>query len=237
MQLDGAALVAAVRDDPTATVRRYDGWTLSDLARHVGQIHRWATGIVDTGATERPAVQAEAVDDEDLATWLTDTVAALVAALTDADPSAEVWTFARGAGTNEFWRQRMALETALHRWDAQDALGMEPDVADWLAHEGIEEALRVYIEQRLEGRDVGGSGERVGFDDGRDEGWTLELLADDVTVHDGLRDTDAVVEGTPLDLWLLLTGRRGLEGLEVRGDRDAAALAVRAAGLVPGAAD
>lgn len=236
MQLEGAALVAAVRDEPSAPVRRYDGWTVADLARHVGQIHRWVTAIVTTGATERPAVQAPAVDDEDLATWLTDTVAALVAALTGADPSAEVWTFGRGTGTNEFWRRRMALETALHRWDAQDAQGLDPDVADWLAHEGVEEALRLYIEQQLEGRDVGGSGERVGFDDGRDEGWTLELVADGVAVHDGLQDTDAVVEGAPLDLWLLLCGRRALDGLEVHGDHEAAALAVRAAGLVPGPA-
>lgn len=235
VEREGGALVAAVRADLQAPVGCYDGWTVADLARHVGQVHRWVTGVVADRATERTAMPTHEVAEAGLADWLADSVAGLVAALTAADPDAQVWTISRTLRTNDFWRRRMALETTLHRWDAQDAQGKADAVADWLAREGVDETLRMYMAERLEGRDVGGAGERVGVDaDG--QGWTVRLHADGLEIGEGIGSPDAVIAGSPLDLWLLLCGRSHLDRLEVRGDQDAAALVVRAAAMVSGPA-
>lgn len=238
------ALAAAVRSAPTASVACYSGWTLVDLGEHVGQIHRWAAGVVEQRATERPTGgYAAAPDVASLPAWIITGAQRLADLLAAADPDQEVWTFSPTDRTIAFWRRRMALETALHRWDAEDALGQAAVVEGDLALEGVEEALHVYIEPRLDGRDVGGSGERVAFvphvsdvPDGEGEGWTLTLHPDHVEVDPGHDTVDAAVRGSALDLWLLLTCRSDLAAVEVAGDTGAAALAVRAAHLVPGPA-
>lgn len=240
---DAGALAAAVRSAPTAPVACYAGWTLVELGGHVGQIHRWAGDVVDQRATERPGGGHEAVPDvAALPDWITTGARRLVDVLAAAEPDEPVWTFDPADATVAFWRRRMALETALHRWDAEDALGRAAVVDERLALEGVEEALRVYMEPRLDGREVGGSGQRVAFvphgEGGRpgENGWTLVLHPDGVEVEDGHRGADATVQGASLDLWLLLTCRATLDAMEVDGDRDAAACAVRAARLVPGPA-
>ncbi len=154
--------------------------------------------------------------------------------LAAAAPDDEVWTISRTDHDVAFWRRRMALETALHRWDAEDALGRDPTVPAWLAREGVEETLHVYLEQRLDGRDVGGSGQQVGFVPHDEPGWTMTLRSAGVEVRPGRGGAATTVRGTALELWLLLTGRADLDVDAVDGDLEAAALAVRAAGLVPG---
>lgn len=234
---DTAALAEAVATDPAAGVACYDEWDLAQLARHVGMIQRWVTDVVRTRATTRPPwPDLDEVADDGLPEWLRRGAADLVAALAATDPDEEVWTFSPTGSTCAFWHRRMALETALHRWDAEDALGREATVADALAVEGIEEALRVYLEPRLQGRDVGGDGQRVAFVTGSADGWTLLLHPEGVEVADGVGEADAVISGPALDVWLLLMCRRGLDAVEVSGDRAAAQLAVRAASMVPGPA-
>lgn len=235
--VDAAALADAVRAAPAAPVACYDGWTLVELGGHVGQIHRWVLGVVDQRAQERPVGgHAEVPDVGALPDWLTSGVEQLVDVLAAADPDQEVWTISRADRSVAFWRRRMALETALHRWDAEDALGHDAVVEESLAREGVEEALHVYLEQRLDGRDVGGDGQRVAFVPSGSDGWTMTLHADGIEVAAGHEGVDATLTGSALDLWLVLTCRAGLEQVEVVGDTGAASLAVHAAMLVPGPA-
>lgn len=256
MEREGAALVAAVAADPGASVAAYEGWTLADLARHVGQVQHWVTDLVARAAEERTPMPEAAVADAEVVGWLAAATTTLVGVLRACDLSGRVWSISRDERTNAFWARRMALEVTLHRWDAEDALGRRSAVADDVALAGVDEALRLYLEQRLEGRDVGGSGQRVGFEavveseattdatpagsdassDATRPAWTLQLEAAGVVLHDGLVDADAVVRGSPLELWLLLSRRRTLDAYTVEGDREAAGLAVRAANLVAGPA-
>lgn len=238
MTADAAALAAAVRSAPNAPVACYAGWTLVELAGHVGQIHRWAGDVVERRASARPTGGYAAVPEvPTLPDWITVGAERLVDVLAATDPAEVVWTFHPTDSTVGFWRRRMVLETALHRWDAETALGRQAVVDDALALQGVAEALHLYMEPRLAGREVGGAGERVAFVPDGAAGWTVRLEPDGVAVapHPG-DDADAVVCGSALDLWLLLTCRRRLDGLDVTGDVDAAALAVRAATLVPGPA-
>ena len=236
---DTAAIVGVVTTSPDAGIRCYDGWTVTRLAGHVGQIHRWVTGIIEERADTRPTTPfPDPPADDELAAWLVAGAEALVDALRGADPEEEVWSISRTDRTVGFWRRRMVLETVLHRWDVEDAAGVGPHVPPSLAVAGVQETLDVYLAQRLDGADVGGAGDRVALvatDTGDD--WTLTLSPDSVRFQAGSDDPDAVVRATALDLWLLLTCRRSLDGLDVRGDREAAELAARAATLSPGPAD
>lgn len=234
---DTAVLADAVAADPGAAVACYDGWDLAELARHVGTIQRWVADVVRSRATARPPwPDIGDVTDGDLRPWLVRGADDLVEVLAATDPDQQVWTFSPTGTTCGFWRRRMALEGAIHRWDAEDALGRDAIIDDTLSAEGVEEVLHVYLEPRLEGRDVGGDGQRVAFVPDGTEGWTLELHADGVEVATGQERADAVVSGPAAPMWLLLMCRRGLDAVEVSGDRAAARLAARAATLVPGPA-
>lgn len=234
---DTAVLADVLRSSPSAGIGCYDRWTVVELAGHVGQIHRWVTGIVTERSTERPTTPyATPPAPGELANWLVAGAADLVAVLAAADPHDTVWTISRSVRDVGFWRQRMVLETALHRWDAEDAAGDAATVDDEVALAGVAETLDVYLAQRLEGHDVGGSGQRVLLVPDGSSGWTATLRPDGFDVAPGVGEADAVVRGTALDLWLLLTCRRGLDDVVVEGDQEAAELAVAAARMVPGPA-
>ncbi|MFI5065158.1 MAG: maleylpyruvate isomerase N-terminal domain-containing protein, partial [Streptosporangiales bacterium] len=89
------------------------GWQLRDLLRHVGYVHRWATGYV----TERHAemvprldetgVLAQDIPDPELLDWFRTGHAGLVSALETAAPDLACWTFLPGAASPlAFWARR-----------------------------------------------------------------------------------------------------------------------------------
>ena len=89
---------AAATAGPDAVVPTCPGWVVRDLVRHMGGVHRWATGYVAGGRTEVWDVDLDEVvgawpDDADLAGWLTEGCEALAAALDAAPPDLECWTF------------------------------------------------------------------------------------------------------------------------------------------------
>lgn len=145
LERDAAAVVAALRStDLDAPVAACPDWAVRDLAAHLGTVHRWAAGIVRTG--ELGPADAVAPPDADLADWLADGAADLVAALRL--PERECWTFG-GRASSAFWVRRQALETAVHRVDAQRAGGTEDPVPDDLAEDGIAEVLEVILPRQV----------------------------------------------------------------------------------------
>lgn len=137
---EGALLVAAVRAaDPGAPIEACGGWAVRDLAGHVGQVHRWATAVVRTG--QRAADDAPVPGDDALAGWLEEGLQDLGDALT-APPDRPCWTFA-GPGTVRWWQRRQALETLVHRIDAERAAGAGSPVDALLATDGVAEVVDV----------------------------------------------------------------------------------------------
>lgn len=235
------ALAAAVARDPGANVARYPSWSLADLGRHVGAIHRWVVMVIETRATARlPQPDVQHITDDEVSPWLERGGDELAQALRSVEPSAAVWTFSPAHDTAGFWHRRMAVETTLHRWDAEAALGDPGPVADWLAVEAIDEALAIYCLPRLAGTSFGGTRLRLVLEAGSAT-WSLRLQPDGLVLEDSPGDTthdevDAVVRGTALDIWLLLGGRRGLDALDADGDRAVARLFVDAVDTIPGPA-
>jgi uncharacterized protein (TIGR03083 family) len=155
LQTSGSRFSAAVRRGPLdAAVTACPGWTLAELARHMGYIHRWARLAASTGAVPDES-QIDGPPDEvasELADWLDAGVAALAPVLASLDPEAATWhpfPIPKLAGV---WPRRQAHETQVHAWDAEAAVGatspLEPDIA----FDGIAEYFEV-IAPRVVRRD------------------------------------------------------------------------------------
>jgi uncharacterized protein (TIGR03083 family) len=82
--------------------------------------------------------------DRDLAEWFAEGADALLETLAAADPTAATWSFTadRTAG---FWRRRQALETVVHRWDAQRSAGEPERIDPALAVDGLREVADLMI--------------------------------------------------------------------------------------------
>ena len=141
-----AALAKVVGDAPdlSASVPTCPDWTVAELARHIGTIHRWATSIVVSQADARPPfpeTESPGSSADGWAQWLTSGAVPLLAALRSAGPVTPVWTWGPGR-TSGWWARRILHETAVHRADAELALGVADPVIDpVVATDGIDEFL------------------------------------------------------------------------------------------------
>ncbi len=98
-----AALAALVdREDPDLPILTCPGWTIRQLATHVGRAHRWAAEIVGT-RSER-FIEFRSVPDgkspasaAERALWLTDGAARLIAAVRNAGDD-RVWARLNAGG-------------------------------------------------------------------------------------------------------------------------------------------
>lgn len=208
LEADALAVADVLRTaDPGARVPACD-WTLGDLARHLGVVHRWATTVVRTGE-RAPMPEDPHVADADLADWLAQGAGALLAVLAQTPPDRPCWTFS-GPGTVAWWRRRQALETAVHRVDAERAAGRPYALADDLAEDGVAEVLEVMLPRqvRLQRAPEPATGLRlVSTTSGR--AWQL-----------GPEPASSVLSGSPGDLLLVLWRRlpRTAPGVVAGGD-------------------
>ncbi len=129
------------------------GWNLGDLAWHLGGVwNRWGR-IVSEGITTLEGVQAlgqpTRPSDDLLLEWVTSAHTAMFSALARATDDTEVWTW---TGTNqpEIWvERRMTHETAVHRWDASNAVGIPYEIPAAVAADGIDEFLTWFAARRV----------------------------------------------------------------------------------------
>jgi uncharacterized protein (TIGR03083 family) len=139
-----AVLDVLATADETQPVAACPGWTLRELIEHLGSVHRWATQIVLTGEPQRE--QEHIV--EDLRQWFAEGAAALLETLAAADPDRPCWSFTRERRVG-FWVRRQALETVVHRWDAERAIG-EPGLIDpALAADGVAEVVKLLTPRQI----------------------------------------------------------------------------------------
>jgi uncharacterized protein (TIGR03083 family) len=144
---DGDALLHAVGSDVTRPVPSCPGWTQLDLVRHLGGVYEFV--VRQVRSAERVARGQLDVPDDEVLAAVADLHAELLLVLRETDPDAPSWTWSRkGPSVAAFWPRRMAHETAVHRWDAQLAVGepapMDPD----LACDGVDEVLDVFLPAR-----------------------------------------------------------------------------------------
>jgi uncharacterized protein (TIGR03083 family) len=222
---DGHALVVAAESNWARPVPDCPAWDAAALVRHTGTILEWIAAIVVTGepASFR-SLPLPPADDADLSTWFLTSLDRTVGALKAADPQQTVWTFSSlGDHRVSWWRRRLAVETAIHRWDAQHAVAVEggppPTSLDAdVAAAGIEEFVTEFLPGLLDSCIGSPSGKvHLLLTDAAPKRWLdLDELGSDEPVD---VQADATVRGTGSDVLLWLTNRRA-DSVDVRGDRD-----------------
>lgn len=181
-------------DDLSAPVEHCGDWTLFDLAEHLGRENLWAAAAVTERRGDYTAADAPR-DPAQLAAWFNRTAAVLLETL-NTDPSLPAWTF-YPPHTVGFWQRRRCLETLVHRWDAEHALGMLSDLDSVVAGEGIAEVIDTFLPRQIERGRVSPLPHAVRLVDANtDSAWVL-----------GSGTPVATVRATAADLLLLLWGR------------------------------
>jgi len=200
------------------------GWTVRDLVRHVGQVHRWAADhVAEERLTENETLTGWPVDS-DLLAWYSDGHADLVKTLTAADPELDCWHFLPATSGLRFWARRQAHETAIHRVDAQLAAGQTVTPFDpVLAADGIDEVLYGFFARRPS---KFSSAEPYSFGliaTDTPRSWLTVVDAEGAHTARLIGEADCEVRGTASDLYLLLWNRLlwhrdDPSGLDVSGD-------------------
>jgi uncharacterized protein (TIGR03083 family) len=220
---------------PTAVVPSCPGWTLADLALHVGAGERWAAAILLSSQRQKvPDVLRTTISWSD---WYAGTTAALVAAIKAVDPEEPCWNFSPVQQFAGFWTRRRLHETAIHLVDAIQAgagpaLAADPDtlvngvIPPAVAADGVDEVFTVFLPRMLARGFPPAVTRQVGVRavDTGDE-WTLTPVAEGEPprVERAVAMGEAVIEGTALELDLCLWKRLPAGVLTVTGDVRAAA--------------
>ena len=221
IRLEGGRLGAAARRAPQARVPSCPKWDMFELLAHIEAIHRWVAAVLRTRATQRLA-RTEVGRDvgfAELADAYDAGLADLVASFAATDPGEGVWNWSTGVAPAAFWWRRMAQETAVHRWDAENATGHAAPLATELAADGIDEflgiAARVVAQHPIAG--LTGSLALVAPDES--VSWHLELAPDRIGRRNAFATEAEVTAGaSDLYLWLLHRIPAGAGSVVVQGD-------------------
>ncbi len=142
---DFAGLLADA--DLEAPVSACPGWTLRDLAQHLGWVHGWATHAVVAGDAEGDP-PAGPDERRALQEWYAASAGALLAALRERGDG-PAWTFGPPRGSAAFWHRRQVHETRMHLWDARDSQGVADRLDPALAWDGVREVAEVFYPRQV----------------------------------------------------------------------------------------
>lgn len=201
------------------------GWTVGDLAEHLGVIHRWAEELVRLRSPERIARESLANQNDVSPAWIEEGGRKLVATLLAADPNEEMWAWGLDQRVR-FWSRRQLHETLVHRMDLEIAAHALPQAEPAIALDAIDEYLSNIEKVAKHSSELAvlrGHGEKLAFRD-VDSGslWSITLGEDGFSVSHKEDQFDAQLVGAPVNLLLVILGRRAVvQGeVEVIGDRD-----------------
>jgi uncharacterized protein (TIGR03083 family) len=214
------ALGSGESDVPVPTC---EGWTVHDLAVHVGEFCGfWGHVLCEATGRPKPSIPDPPAGDA-VAPWVAEAAGILIAELEATPAHTPAWTWFEGDRTAGFVARRSAHELAIHRYDAEATWSIGTPVPAALAADGIDEVLDVLITAR--DRTGEGSG-RVLVLRSSDLGivWTVTLEPDRVVVDRRSREdppiegASLVVSGTASDLELTLYSRPSLGPVDMQGD-------------------
>jgi uncharacterized protein (TIGR03083 family) len=208
-------------DDKIATC---PGWTVVDLAEHLGVIHRWAEELVRLRSPERIPREPPASQDDVSSEWIAEGGRSLVATLLDADPNDEMWAWGLDQHV-AFWSRRQLHETLVHRMDLELAAGIVPSTEPDIAADALDEYLsniEKVAKSSPELAQLRGRGEKLALR-ASDTGalWSISFGEDGFRLASEEGEFDTELVGTALDLLLLILGRHAVDegSVNVIGER------------------
>ncbi|MEU8242650.1 maleylpyruvate isomerase family mycothiol-dependent enzyme [Actinoplanes missouriensis] len=225
-----AAFRAAIADAPDldAPVPSCPGWTLFDLAQHLGEGRRKWAAIAAAGPADapppKPVWESPAPRDRAaLLDWWDASARQLVDALREAGPDRGCWSWwgrSQSPETTGAAARHQLQEIAVHTYDAQLTVGAPQPLPEEVALDGVDEFLATCAATT-----VAWPHEPAVVDHHATEGrsWRLFLNAEGARNTGSTRHpaeaADASVEGTASDIVLLFYCRIPLDALKVEGDR------------------
>jgi uncharacterized protein (TIGR03083 family) len=223
---DARALLTAAQTGWDRRVPHCPDWDAAGLVRHTGGIFAWMSAII----TARDRVDKRSLDPapaslEELPPWYLSNLSQTLDAIGDADPDSDTWTFSStGDRRVAWWARRLAVEVAIHRWDAQHAATtglrstpspIDADVADAGIEEFIVEFLPGLLSQDTVDPPTGTL--HLHATDGPTE-WWIDLDSNGATLQQQ-GEGDTAIRGTRSDLLLWLTNRHPLDTTEHLGSQ------------------
>jgi uncharacterized protein (TIGR03083 family) len=210
---------------PGLDIATCPGWTVLDLAEHLGVIHRWAEELVRLRSPVRiPRDASTSLRDEVDPDWIIEGGAQLVSTLLAANPDDEMWAWGLDQHVR-FWSRRQLHETLVHRMDLELAAQLDPSADPVIAIDTIDEYLcnlEKVAKHSPEFALLRGHRETLAFRE-RDTETLRAITFDEYGFNLSRTDGafDAALAGSPVDLLLAILRRREVaEGdIEVTGDR------------------
>jgi uncharacterized protein (TIGR03083 family) len=220
------------------------GWSVSDLVAHLGWVHRYVIRIIkerllepldstDLSFLELPTDRegwptslehgpTRGPVPVGLVDWFADGACVLESLFSSSGACEPVWTWSPEQ-TIGFWLRMQAIEAAVHRWDAENAIGTAQPVEAELAADAVRQTFEVMVPGRRAWKQAPpGSGERFRFrqTDGTGD-WTVHFEGDEVRLNESTGSCDVELAGRASDLMLFLWQRIPPGQLdELKGDRD-----------------
>lgn len=205
---------AAARAELDAPVPTCPEWTVRDLLQHIGGVHRWATIHVRDRPPEMIRTAKEVLvagwpADDDLLDWYRAGHAELLAALRDAPADLVCPTFLAAPSPLAMWARRQAHETAIHRVDAELAIGQPSPFDAAFGADGIDELLTCMLTRPGRGPRRDPSAAVTFHATDVDAAWTVRMSpdSDPRVVRAADDDADAVVRGPAAEQYLLVWNR------------------------------
>lgn len=215
-------------------------WVVTDLILHLGLVHRFVARVISERMQEPPGRDDRSwlgLADEwrdwlppgraprrspvpsALLGWFHAGAADLQERFRAADPSERVWTWSADHSVG-FWQRMQAIEAAVHRWDAENAVGAAQPFDAALAADATGQTFEVVAPmRRAVAKAPPGHGERFLFQ--RTDGpgtWVVQFDGDAVLLGTPDGHYDIQISGTASDLALFLWRRPVTGKLDVRGD-------------------
>jgi uncharacterized protein (TIGR03083 family) len=181
-------------------------WALRDLVGHLGRVQRFWARTVRVGADVEPEEFDETSpgpsDPAELAAWMHASTTELLDALRAMPPETPAWTWWQGTRTVGAIARHQVQEAAVHRWDAQSAIGTPQSILAEVADDGVAEFLTVNQSWRGDA--------------------PIDFRATDTgSIFNAGEPAAATAEATASDLVLLLHQRIAIDAVTVTGDRAA----------------
>ena len=212
---------AAGAGDLDALVPTCPDWNVAKLIIHTGGHHRWVADAVAGGGEEPVSPGKPGLLGVELIEWFRQGWADLAELLDRSDDETPAWSWS-GDNRVGFWRRRTALETLVHRWDAENARGEATGLDPELAADGVDEIFQVMVEGG--DKNTGTKKGRALIEiPGRVDAWLVDLSGDIVPAPERVRagsDADVVLRASAPDMLLYLWGRKGTEVVEHEGDTE-----------------
>jgi uncharacterized protein (TIGR03083 family) len=233
LERDGWLLAEAARGGGmNVPVPPCQPWRMRDLLRHIRYVHWWAATHVREARDRVIAGPSEAEllsggpPDAGLLQAYRDGHQALVETLRSADPAASCATFLPAPSPLAFWARRQAHETAIHRADAELAVGAVTPIDAEFAADGIDELVAGFApRERLAVPPGAGGALQLATTDTEDR-WHVVIRSGGIRGERGQDRAGAVVSGPAAGLYLLLWNRQDPRSAGVTVSGDASVLAL-----------